>query len=524
MTEAEFNLLYEKWIPVVNKEDCVEEVSLMEAFENAHEYQALSGDVPTQDAVLLRLMLAILYCVYLRKDQNGEDSEILDEDDAVGRWSALWERGSFDMEAIGSYLKSYESRFYLFHPDRPFYQANITLGTNYAAAKLNGAISESSNKPRLCSERSGTAKEKLSFNEAARWLMYLNAFDDTSSKPSIHGLPPSGVGWLGKLGIVLVSGKNLFQTILLNFVLHMEDLPMKDGLAVWEEEKVRVDERVEVPLPDNLPALLTMQNRRILLKRDGDFVIGYRLLGGDIVQKEDSLIEQMTVWKCKDNVWSPKRHDPSRAIWRDFSSLLIRSEPNSGRREPGVIHWVSELMDRGLIDSNTIEIRTIGVKYADKDFFVDGLIDDSIRINSKMLLKLNEQWNVRIDREVSKTEDCVQILGKLAYNLASYNGLDKDGLSRASDKARERGYMVLDQPFRRWLSSIDPEQDMESKLSEWDSIMEKILLKEGQSMVADSNTRVLLGKIVDEKPKNAFTAFRSFRSRILGITRGQNNE
>ena len=97
---------------------------------------------------VMRLLLAVLHTVYSRVDENG-DEEPLEEDEeeeALERWKAIWERGSFFEKAIGDYLDKWHERFWLFHPERPFGQvAGMKIGTDYDAPKLNGEISESSN-------------------------------------------------------------------------------------------------------------------------------------------------------------------------------------------------------------------------------------------------------------------------------------------------------------------------------------------------------------------------------------------
>lgn len=126
----------------------------------------------------------------------------------------------------------------------------------------------------------------MEYAQAARWLLYVNAYDDTSSKPKGKGLPSPGVGWLGKLGLIEAVGENLFQTLLLNLTL------LKDGRNLWEGENRPIwerepdkAERQEIAVPDNQAELLTLQSRRLLLKRDHDKVVGYYLLGGDFLIK-----------------------------------------------------------------------------------------------------------------------------------------------------------------------------------------------------------------------------------------------
>ena len=528
MTAKEFNLIDEEWIPVIYLDGTTATVSLRTAFEDAHEIRTLYGDVPPQDAVLIRLMLAVLYCVYSRRDENGAESGMNDLDDALTRWKGLWDRGSFNIPTIDSYLESVRDRFYLFHPEWPFYQVNIDKGTEYTAAKLNGCLSESSNKPRLFSNVSGECKQSMSYAEAARWLLYVNAFDDTSSKPTRKGenMPSPGAGWVGKLGFVMVLGRNLFETLMLNLVLADEhDIPFPDGKAAWELDEPHSDERVEIPIPGSPQEILTLQDRRLLLNREGGRVTGYLLLGGDVVSKENALIEQMTMWMMnKEGAWIPRRHDPSRAMWRDFSSILMRSGDSQSKiHEPGVTRWVSTLVDEGLVDFNMVNVRATGIKYGDKDFFVDDLIDDSITVNSSILMSMNESLNNRIDRTVVKTEECVRILGRLAYDIADLNGLDDNRKRIESDKAHTFGYMRLDQPFRRWLASVGSAgSDIETAFNLWDSIMERILLDAGRELIDVAGTRALIGGI-DEKGRirNGFTVFRTFRIRLHEKIKGE---
>lgn len=64
MKEIEFNLLDEPWIRVRDDSCQVHEVSLTDALLHAHQYTSLSGELPTQDIVILRLMLAVLHTVF----------------------------------------------------------------------------------------------------------------------------------------------------------------------------------------------------------------------------------------------------------------------------------------------------------------------------------------------------------------------------------------------------------------------------------------------------------------------------
>lgn len=322
--DKRFNLLDEPWI-LVRKKGCeIAEVSLTDALLHAHEYDALSGELPTQDIAILRLLLAVLHTVFSRVDADGNEI-MIDTDNAVEVWSELWENGRFPEKPIRDYLDKWHERFWLFHPERPFFQANSAeKGTWNTSSKLNGEISQSNNKIRLFSKRAGIYKETLTFPEAARWIVYVNSFDDTSAKPKQKGLPSMKIAWLGRLGLIWAVGNNLFETLMLNLILLRDgEKSWNDNIPIWELPVAREKERTIIPPPDNPAALYTLQSRRILLKRNNDYVTGYSILGGDSFDETIASTEQMTIWRpVKDNNlpfgYQPKTHDASRQFWREF--------------------------------------------------------------------------------------------------------------------------------------------------------------------------------------------------------------
>lgn len=114
-------------------------------------------------------------------------------EEALSRWRVLWQMERFPEKPIQEYLDIWRERFWLFHPERPFYQIpQAEIGTEYGATKLNGEISESSNKLRLFATYAKQEKTSMTYAQAARWLLYVNGFDDTSAKPKGKGLPSVG--------------------------------------------------------------------------------------------------------------------------------------------------------------------------------------------------------------------------------------------------------------------------------------------------------------------------------------------
>ena len=537
MNEIEFNLIDEPWIRVMDSNCNVSEVSLKDAILNAHNYKSLSGELPTQDIAVMRLMLAVLHTVYSRADENGNESPLEnDEDEAVDRWKALWKKGRFSEKAIGDYFETWHERFWLFHPERPFAQvAGLNIGTDYDAPKLNGEISESSNKVRFFSMYSENEKSSLTYPQATRWLLYLNAYDDTSSKPTKEGkakaggsLPSPGVGWLGKLGLIYITGNNLFETLMLNLIMVNEDIVQESQNPLWEQEKVSDAERTEIALPSDLAALYTLQSRRIFLIRKDNKVASYKLLGGDFFEKENAFFEPMTVWnlpKKNGSAFTPKRHDSSKQMWREFSVLF----GEKGGKQAGVLRWFKNfLQGKNLIPrSYLLKTSITAVEYGDKDFFVKNVYSDSLTMHAELLSDLGADWRAKIETEIDRCGKLANIIAFLAQNLYVASG----GSNSKKDKhymeipnvVKSQLYYRFDMPFRKWMRSVDPESVDEKqkydKQSEWQDTARRITEMYAQELVSETAETAITGHkegdILYSSPK-AMIIFKSQIKKIYG--------
>lgn len=517
MKEIEFNLLDEKWI-LARKSDCtVDELSLTDALLKAHEYVELAGELPTQNVSILRLMLAVLHTVFSRYSPQGEPSPLYDSDDAADRWKELWNAGRLPEKPIKEYLASVHDRFWLFHPDRPFYQTEAAkIGTEYTASKLNGAVSESGNKIRLFCGCTGVQKSELSYSEAARWLLYVNNYDDTSSKPKGKNLPSPGAGWLGKLGLITIRGNNLFETLVYNLILlnHKRNFSEVWGpeCPAWEPDVPNTAERAEIPMPDNLSELYTLQSRRLWLNRDdNEKVIGYNLLGGDFFEKVDAFIEPMTVWsKVKGNEragekFQPRRHDSSVQMWREFSYAF---ETAAGSHIPGVVLWTKYIKQMLPESRKLISFSIASVQYGDKDFFVNDVFSDSLTFHTDLLTEIGEHWRAKITDEIKKCDESAAALRFLAKDIELAAGSAEDTVLKRAvvERAREQYYYEIDLPFRNWLERIDPNWEIvseqeEQALREWHETAKRIALRIGQELVESAGTAAIVGRTIEIEKK-----------------------
>lgn len=104
-----------------------------------------------------------------------------------------------------------------------------------------------------------------------------------------------GSGWLGKIGLVMADGDNLFETLTLNMVLLREGSSTRweDECPIWEVNDEKLHKRRKIPYPQNLSELYTLQSRRIKIRRDdnGD-ITGYVMTSGDFSMQKICLLSR----------------------------------------------------------------------------------------------------------------------------------------------------------------------------------------------------------------------------------------
>lgn len=531
MNTTEFNLLREPWIRVRLNDFTVSEVSLTDVLLHAHEYRDLAGEMPTQDAAMLRLLLAVLHTVFSRVDANGEPAPLEKTSIALQRWGELWKLGHFPEQPIRDYLEQWQDRFWLFHPERPFWQVpEAKIGTSYKAAKLNGEISESDSKLRLFSTYAGDGKTELSYAQAARWLLALNGFDDKSLKAKGKGLPSAEFGWIGNLGYIQAkSTVNLFETLMLNLTF------LKDGERLWGEdhpcwelEIPRSAERTEIAQPDNPAELLTMQSRRLLLIREGNKIKRFTSLGGDFFSVENAFSEQMTVWCDSDakkskktgiRTFEPAKHDKSRQFWRELPAVFCDEGENC--RKPGVVNWIQALQNYEILNRHRmIGFKICGVTYDENKSMTTDVFSDSLCFNAGLLESMKIKWRREITEQIGKCEQAAKIVGHLAQNLSIAAG-DKNDTCTAS--AQTQFYFMIDQPFRQWLQSIDPDEDeLLEKAAEWEKQARQLAIQLGEQMVEQTGNAAFTGHwIKNEKTekKYLYTAPKAYNDFLWELSR-----
>ena len=536
MADIDFNLIEENWIRVALLDGEVEEKSLTEVLVNAHKYKSLAGEMTAQDIAVLRFLAAIVHTVFTRVDTNGTSSTVSNENECIERWRTIWEMGRFPDHPLEDYLNEWKDRFWLFHPERPFYQVpNAVIGTKNTASKLNGAVSESNNKVRLFSQISGVGKRGITYSESARWLLFLNGFDDCAAKQAdkSDGSRSFTVAWLGKLGLIYAIGDNLFETIMLNMPMlyGKDELPWTADIPTWELKEVRSKERVTIEMPKDLAGLYTLQSRRIILTKENDLVNGYVLLGGDAFEDINALTEPMTLWRVtKDKkteklYYRPLLHERKRFIWRNFSALTAASESIV---KPGIISWCDRLRREKIIPKKRIlTFGVVCVRYdsSQSSSITDSFADDVV-FHADLLSESGKYWREEVYKQIEKIEKAAYYLGLLVCDLRRADGLDPKKDDVSTEAAKQELYYEIDRRFREWLMKVDADQDAEERNSlviELEEITRSIALRIGRSIVDQTGESAFIGRTVEDKKKktkkhySAPEAYRWFKRNIWGL-------
>lgn len=518
MTDAVFNLLDEPWIPVRKVGNETRLVSLIEAFEHANDIEDIVTELPTQSMSIYRLLIAICYRTI--ELHNGED------------WDELWNHGLPTGEIL-EYLQSYHERFYLIGGERPFMQAPQLKTTNDQVADLTKIIADIPNGEQLFITRTAKSIEKISFAEAALWLIHAHAYDPSGIRAGAVGDDqvkagkgyPIGPSWSGQAGLVLLCGQNLEETLMLNLVPYgtggmKGPLPWKTP-CTWEAEEIESARRRDFSLladgdPDpegiGIPRLLTWHSRRIRLVADTDGVTGVVLAQGDKLSPQNMhLYEPMSLWRYSDpqskkfkiDVYMPRKHEVNRALWRSVPTFLphsvqtksVSGEKISAFRQPATLAFQSYNRYQGTREFPVyLKVRAVGITYGPQEATIEDLYSDEITMALAVLRAEEEQLRLLVDNAIGVTDEIAGHIARFASSLGNAMGIEQgDKLQGFAARIVGDFYAMIDDDFRSWLARINEDTVVEQDILDWKTVLEKALQTIRQRVAQRVPRNVLLG-------------------------------
>lgn len=511
-----FDLRTEPWIRVRELDGSIRELSLIQTLDRAHEIETLAGEVATQDAALLRLLLAIVRRVL------GADTATHTD------WATWWRAGSLPTDDIHRYLEKFETRFNLLDPQAPFYQVADLRTPKNEMTELARLIVDVPSGHQLFTTRAGPDLHSMSLAEAARWIVHCQGFDASGIKSGAVGDPrvtggkgyPIGPAWAGQLGLVIPTGRSLFETLLLNVVIgHTISTP--DDAPAWERPPatsaprdhhlLRADPE-HIVVPDGPLDALTWQSRRIRLGVADGMAVSVLICNGDRATLRDQFaVEPMTAWRVSEaqrkalrlppghRVYMPQTHSIERNVWRGLAATLAEISATGTVGLSPTVEWLAELSEYGVLDSNyPVRLRIVGIEYGSNNSVVTGMIDDALTMRLDALgSPVLRRVAVRGAGMAAESAMCV---ANLADDVYRYAGASSDTAAGQRASAREEVLHSLNSPYRQWAGRLSPSEgkvsarDEERYLQAWEQTCWITARGHAQDIVERAGTRAWVGR------------------------------
>ncbi|WP_100447763.1 type I-E CRISPR-associated protein Cse1/CasA [Glycomyces xiaoerkulensis] len=533
MSPPRFDLIDRPWILVQRHDGTTAEVSMLELFTESGSIARLTGDVPTQELAVLRLLLAVLHCSI-----DGPENDL--------EWRRLWRDDRLPIDDLADYLDHWRHRFDLLHPETPFYQVGDLEPAGSGRTSLAGFIADLPVGNPYFRMREADSTDRIGFAEAARWLVHCQTFDPAGIKSGAKADPrvkggkgyPIGPGYCGRYGGVYARGDDLRETLLLNLIAF--DVPYarfdEDDLPLWERppQTPTIEQRpgVDGEWPSGRPLgpldLYTWQSRRVRLHFDKQSVTGALVCQGDKLPGANlHLIEPFTAWRRsrpqekrlkQPLVYLPKAHDPRRNLWRGLASMLPgtagRSATGGDALTPGVMEWVGHLTERGMIPADrTVEARALGGHYISNESVIEDLVDDGLTMAAAVFDHDRPDLAAAVRDAVADAEAAVRALTALAADLARAAG-GSDGVDSARAKAADAAYGELDGRFRTWLALLKADTDIEAARRAWQQDVRARMLRTGAELAEQAGPVAWVGRESNGYFLAAPLAERNFRTKL----------
>ncbi|WP_179394520.1 type I-E CRISPR-associated protein Cse1/CasA [Lacticaseibacillus absianus] len=545
MDNLQFNLVTDPWIKVITKAgDTVETVSILTLFTHVGAYRRLAGEMRAQDLAILRLLLAIVQTVYSRYDEADQPYEWLqvdaetmqplavaqddyDEDDLMATWQALKDNGEFT-DRIVQYLRRYQDRFDFFGP-QPFYQVTaaqydqlvpadkqISMGKGTVDVKqIDRRISESGNSRAVFAAKTEAYKQVLALDELVRWLITYHQFTGVTDKTKIKTAEKFSVsmGWTYRLNPVFISGRDLFETLMLNLVLvPAETTAYHIQRPQWEfpDQVAYVDWIKKQLLPDNVAALYTMWSRILHIEWSdaGTPMIFSGGLPG--VDATNAFVEPMTVWKWADKdkppVFKPARKSVAslnKAMWRNFGQYVaVQGEQTDQKvHEPGVVSWLHKLVNEDrLTAQNAVHLTGITL-ISDGNATSQAPVAevaDEMTIQAAVLFDPDggaDYWPARIERAIDRTQQVGTDYYHFVKEVATIRGIDG---TEFANRQSARFYAQLNAPFKQWLAGLSNQDDRDEKLALWKAELRRVVNAALAEVMQQTSSRDIRGITVGQ--------------------------
>ncbi|MBB5775749.1 type I-E CRISPR-associated protein Cse1/CasA [Nonomuraea jabiensis] len=525
-----YDLVDSPWLlPRPRGETAAKPRSLRETLLHADQFDALEVQVSTHTPALLRQVLLPVVMHALGRPADRK------------QWARRFANGRFtetEQETLSAYLDEVRPRFDLFSSEAPFAQA---AGLHTAKDETKGsallvASQASGNNVPLFSTRTEGDPLPLTPAEAVHWLLHTHCWDTAGIKSGAADdtLAKAGkttgnvTGPLGSLGMIVPTGRTLFETLMLNIPIGRQPA---DDLPQWRRppSSGQWAPRRATGLLD----LWTWQARRIRLipeqTEHGLRVCRVVLCAGDRLQAIPEW-EPHTAWTFAKETKSPtgtvrrpRRHIPGKAAWRGMEALLAAERQNSdGGMETSVL--LSQLADLQADDAlpfdYPLQVQTIGIVYGTQSAVVEDVLFDSIPLPIAGLRTETDTYTTLVE-VTEQAEDLARAVNNLSGDLRRARGADPIPWNKGQ-RPGEFVLHALDPLVRRFLvgvrASADDPDLLERGRTAWEKLAHRQTQDVADKLLATATGSEFAGRVV-KKDKMEYvyrlaSAEQNFRQRL----------
>lgn len=500
-----FPLLDQPWISVTTgPEGSPGLVSLRQVFDGSCDVREVRGDSPTQDYAVLRLILAVYWRAHAMA--AAEEGLTFTQWRREAWFSAASEEAD---QTVLDYVGRYADRFDLLHPSTPFMQVadlDTPKGTRQEVRRL---IFEAERD--YFTTRTHEGRSRLSLEEAARWLVHIQAYDYSGIKSGATGDPrvsggrgyPIGTGWAGRTGGTVIVGASLRRTLVLNtapIVLERVSL----DLPVWERPQDTSAQRPS-PTPTGPVDLATWQARRVRLFLEGEAVTKVLVSNGDQIPEAGANVKDdpMTPYRFSRNqskngkqIYFARPFDMKRTMWRSLEPLLVLdgdvpvAKGDQIPQRPANLDALGSFVDDG-IDLDEVDVRLISTEYGPQQAAAGPTIDTRIGFPRLLLSSTTSAARRYALSNARATVAAAISLGQFAGRLLQAAGGEYAFDSDPTDSVLTH----LESGFQDYLHAI-AEADAEAASAAWQRTVQRSVLAAARELLNGAGPRALIGRTV----------------------------
>ncbi|MEU4094790.1 type I-E CRISPR-associated protein Cse1/CasA [Streptomyces sp. NPDC026673] len=513
----EGDLVRDEWLSVVRTDGTTRTVGLLEVLMASDSVRRLDLPVATMLPALLRQLLLPVVLDAVGAPRTREE------------WQERFQRGRFskqEIEELANYLSPsrYADRFRLFPraSERPFAQASglaALTGETKPSTLLIPSIATGNNVP-LFSAVTEADGLNLTPAQAALWLLHAHCWDTASIKTGAVGDPRAArgnkttgnpTGPLGQLGVIVPTGRTLYETLLLNTVILPGGLDPADRPQwAWPERlpmaatKDPAGPEWSVRSAPGLLDLLTFQSRRIrLIPRetpDGPRVQRVVVCAGDRLDST-ARIDPHTAWNHFAQPHGgrpslrPRRHLSGRAAWLGVAALLASTAPDDsdGPRTSVLLQQLGQLRTEGLLPADyPLNVEIYGLEYGNQNSVVENAVVDAIPLPVTSLMSKDVLLRPAILECVEQAEGVGRALDDLYAGLRRAAGGHPLPQGKR-EVASTRFLGMVDRSMRRLLAGLRTASDnpefVERGRAAWEEVLHRAALDECRILLAATPPR-----------------------------------